>query len=119
MERIRQLAMTPGESSQGLMAAQDTREQEWLNVKERLEKCAQEKSLSSEMEKILLILGKYDYFGAPSNWSVGYHEQIIYEWAVWVDKNRKEYAEQLSICEKQYSSGIIPDCFDMMMDYFT
>jgi len=67
--------------------------------------------------ELALALTVYDHHEAPSNWSkLRDQEKTIYDWCAFVIE---EDHEDIGYVLRAYRKGLIPDCFSMMMDFFT
>jgi hypothetical protein len=92
---------------------------EWQIVLQRLDNYAVKNNVSDEVSKCMRLLGKYDYYGGPCDWQPRLEkEKVIHGWADWIVLHEERYKKQLKVCAAQYEKGHIPDCWDMMMDYF-
>lgn len=98
-----------------------TTEGEWGLIKTRLEQyCSANGITDDTIKEYMLMLGRYDYFGAPSNWDPRWnHEPVIWRWAVWLKSKEERYKQRIRRCQALYDENMIPECSDIMIDYFT
>lgn len=95
---------------------QNTLNDDYNSIKERVTNYCIQKN-NKEIVLLCCALAKYDYHGAPSNWETKYyHEETIFEWALWCQENSKK--KELEKIIRIYNEGHIPDCFDLMEEYF-
>lgn len=97
----------------------------WPKVKNRVKKLCKETHLSPGTTTLALCLAKYDYYGAPSNWtchleikSMRPHEFVIVEWVHWLIEKKDKYQHRIREMFKNYKYGNLTDCSDLMEDYF-
>ena len=91
--------------------------EEYNKVKERVTLYCNEQN-RIDLIDLCLAFSKYDYHGAPSNWNEeDCHEKTIFDWVVFCVSD-KEYKRDLKVILKDYNNGRIPDCYDLMCDYF-
>src|SRR6478736_7133839 len=85
---------------------------DWPSVEARVQ--AAIKDEAPRFRILALALAKYDYFGAPSNWTPSSwepHEQVIKRWAAsMLDRNHSDIPSVIAA----YRKGDIPDAFGMM-----
>jgi hypothetical protein len=93
---------------------------EHIDVENRIRQICQSSNSGDEFTTLALAIGKYDYYGGPCDWNPIYKkEKTIYKWCQWIIDNQNEYSESIDLILEQYYRGAIPDCFDLMINYFT
>lgn len=89
---------------------------EYDEVKEKMILYCNEQN-RPDLIDLCAAFSKYDFHGAPSNWDEDNHEKTIYDWVVFCVSD-KEYKKDLKVILKDFKEGRIPDCYDLMIDYF-
>lgn len=98
----------------------------WNDIKSKVIKICEEQikqETNNEIFiKLAIALAYYDFHGAPSNWwpdlqeEYGHHEKIILGWTEWAIKNVKK--NKINKIIKEYENQYVPDCFDLLINYF-
>lgn len=89
---------------------------EYNKVKERMIIYCNEQN-RPDLIDLCAAFSKYDFHGAPSNWEYNDHEKTVYDWVVFCVSDI-EYKKDLKVILKDFKEGRIPDCYDLMIDYF-
>jgi hypothetical protein len=88
----------------------------WNIVKECVITACKNKNKDENFTCLALALAKYDYNGASSNWKYK-HEETILAWTEWAFENSDAY--NLEEIIQDYKNDLIPDAFDLLINYFT